>query len=128
VQADWGFSRNDLSLLVMPMCHANSLSFAYVFAACGATSCVYDRKSFEPDRLLKTLAGDKFTFTSLVPTHYIMMLGLPESVKRELNVESVTKLLISSAPARQGTKLALIVTKDYASPALAIPSHGRWPS
>jgi len=36
-----------------------------------------------------------------VPTHYIMMLGLPESVKRELNVESVTKLLISSAPARR---------------------------
>jgi hypothetical protein len=32
----------------MPMCHANSLYFAYVFAACGAGSCVYDRKSFEP--------------------------------------------------------------------------------
>src|SRR5271166_1829158 len=107
-QVDWGFSRNDLALLVMPMCHANSLYFAHVFAACGAGSCVYDRKSFEPDHLLRTLAGDKFTFTSLVPTHYIMMLGLPESVKRELNVESVTKLLISSAPARQDTKLALM--------------------
>jgi fatty-acyl-CoA synthase len=108
VQVDWGFSRSDSGLLVMPMCHANSLFFAYVFAACGATSCVYNRKSFEPDYLLRTLAGDKFTFTSLVPTHYIMMLGLPESVKRALNVESVTKLLISSAPARQDTKLALM--------------------
>jgi fatty-acyl-CoA synthase len=108
LQADWGFSRNDLSLLVMPMCHANSLYFAHVFAACGASTCVYDRKSCEPEHLLKTLAGDKFTFTSLVPTHYIMMLGLPESVKRNLNVESVTKLLISSAPARQDTKLALM--------------------
>jgi fatty-acyl-CoA synthase len=108
LQADWGFSRNDLALLVMPMCHANSLYFAHVFAACGASTCVYDRKSFEPDHLLKTLAGDKFTFTSLVPTHYIMMLGLPESVKCKLNVESITKLLISSAPARQDTKLALM--------------------
>jgi acyl-CoA synthetase (AMP-forming)/AMP-acid ligase II len=108
VHVDWGFSRNDLGLLVMPMCHANSLYFTYVFAACGAASCVYDRKSFEPDHLLKTLASDKFTFTSLVPTHYIMMLGLPESVRRQLNVESVTKLLISSAPARQDTKLALM--------------------
>src|SRR5271169_5410566 len=44
LQADWGFSRNDLGLLVMPMCHANSLYFAHVFAACGAGSCVYDRK------------------------------------------------------------------------------------
>ena len=107
-QADWGFSRNDFGLLVMPMCHANSIFFAHVFAACGAASCVYDRKSFEPEHLLRTLARDKFTFTSLVPTHYIMMLGLPESVKRQLNVESVTKLLISSAPARQDTKLALM--------------------
>ena len=59
---------------------------------------------------MTTLANDKFTFTSLVPTHYIMMLGLPESVKRKLNVESVAKLLISSAPARKDTKLALM---DY---------------
>src|SRR6516164_947563 len=110
LQADWGFSRKDLGLLVMPMCHANSLYFAHVFAACGAGSCVYDRKSFEPDHLLRTLASDKFTFTSLVPTHYIMMLGLPESVKRQLNVDSVAKLLISSAPARKDTKLALM---DY---------------
>ena len=94
----------------MPMFHANSLYFAYVFAACGAPCCVYDRKSIEPEHLLSTLAGDKFTFTSLMPTHFIMMLGLPESVKRELNVESVAKLLISSAPARQDTKLALM---DY---------------
>jgi fatty-acyl-CoA synthase len=108
IQVDWGFSRNDLGLLVMPMCHANSLFFAYAFAACGAASCIYDRKSFEPEHLLRTLAGDKFTFTSLVPTHYIMILGLPESVKRGLNVDSVTKLLVSSAPARQDTKLALM--------------------
>ncbi len=108
--ADWGFSRRDSGLLVMPMCHANSLWFAYVFAACGTGSCVYDRKSVDPEHMLRTLCDDRFTFTSLVPTHYIMMLGLPESVKRKLNVESVAKLLISSAPARQDTKLALM---DY---------------
>ena len=108
--ADWGFSRRDSGLLVMPMCHANSLWFAYVFAACGTGSCVYDRKSVDPEHMLRTLCDDRFTFTSLVPTHYIMMLGLPESVKRKLNVESVAKLLVSSAPARQDTKLALM---DY---------------
>ena len=54
VQVDWGFNRNDLGLLVMPMCHANSLYFAHVLAACGAASCIYDRKSFEPDHLLRS--------------------------------------------------------------------------
>jgi acyl-CoA synthetase (AMP-forming)/AMP-acid ligase II len=37
-----------------------------------------------------------------------MMLGLPESLKHSLDVGSVTKLLISSAPARRETKLALM--------------------
>jgi fatty-acyl-CoA synthase len=55
-----------------------------------------------------TLAGDKFTFTSLVPTHYIMMLGPPEAAKHRHNVESVAKLLISSAPARKDTRLVLM--------------------
>ncbi len=110
LQVDWGFNRDDLGLLVMPMCHANSLYFAHVFAACGAASCVYDRKSFEPQHLLSTLAGDKFTFTSLVPTHFIMMLGLSTSVKNRFNFESAIKLLVSSAPARQDTKLAIM---DY---------------
>ena len=33
--------------------------------------------SFDPEALLRTLAEQHVTFTSLVPTHYIMMLGLP---------------------------------------------------
>ena len=107
-QIDFGFGRDDLGLLVMPMCHANSLFFLFAFAACGAGCCVYDRKSFEPEHLLRTLAGDRFTFTSLVPTHYITMLGLSDAMKRGADVDSVTKLLISSAPARRETKLALM--------------------
>ena len=83
-QVDFGFGRDDLGLLVMPMCHANSIFFLFAFATCGAACCVYDRKSFDPEHLLGTLAGDRFTFTSLVPTHYIMMLALPDALKRGL--------------------------------------------
>ncbi|HET7718129.1 MAG TPA: AMP-binding protein, partial [Bauldia sp.] len=107
-QVDFGFSRDDRGLLVMPMCHANSIFFMFAFVSCGASCAVYDRRSFEPEHLLRTLAAGHFTFTSLVPTHYIMMLGLPEQTKQTLDVSNVTKLLISSAPARRETKLALI--------------------
>jgi fatty-acyl-CoA synthase len=79
--ADMGFTRADTAMLVMPMCHANSLFFASAFAYAGATCCVYDRRSFDPEHLLRSLAETRATFTSLVPTHYIMMLGLPEAVK-----------------------------------------------
>ena len=105
---DFGFSRDAAGLLVMPMCHANSLNFFSAFAYCGASCAVYDRKSFDPEHLLATLSEQHVTFTSLVPTHYIMALGLPDAVKAKYDVASVTKLLISSAPARRETKLAIM--------------------
>ena len=71
----------------MPMCHANSLYFGLTFMYLGATVVVDDRKSFDPEALLATLAREKVTFTSLVPTHYIMMLGLPDAVKARYDVE-----------------------------------------
>ena len=69
---------------------------------------IYDRKSFDPEHLLGTLSAEKVTFTSLVPTHYIMMLGLPDTVKAKYDVDRVSKLLMSSAPARRDTKLAIM--------------------
>ena len=105
---EMGFTRKDTALLVMPMCHANSLYFSHTFTHLGATVVIDDRKSFDPEALLATLAREKVTFTSLVPTHYIMMLGLPEAVKAKYDVTAVEKLMISSAPARKDTKLAIL--------------------
>lgn len=105
---EMGFKAQDTALLVMPMCHANSLYFSHTFTQLGATCVIDDRKSFDPEALLATLAADKVTFTSLVPTHYIMMLGLPPEVKAKYDVSAVEKLMISSAPARKDTKLAIL--------------------
>ncbi len=105
---EFGFTRQDRAMLVMPMCHANSLFFAFPMVYCGAECCVYDRRSCEPEHLLATLAAERCTFTSLVPTHYIMMLALPDSVKQRHDVGGVRRLLISSAPARRETKLAIL--------------------
>lgn len=105
---EMGFTRDDTALLVMPMCHANSLYFSHTFTHLGATCVVDDRKSFDPEALLATLSREKVTFTSLVPTHYIMMLGLPDDVKAKYDVSAVEKLMISSAPARKDTKLAIL--------------------
>jgi acyl-coenzyme A synthetase/AMP-(fatty) acid ligase len=92
------------------MCHANSLYFFGAFTFCGAACAVYSRKSFDPEHLVRTIAQGGSTFTSLVPTHYTMMLGLPVAVRERYNVDAVTKLMISSAPARRDTKLAIM---DY---------------
>lgn len=57
---------------------------------------------------MRTLAEDGATFTSLVPTHYVMMLDLPASVREKHNVDRVSKLMISSAPASRETKLEIM--------------------
>ena len=101
-----GFGRADSALLVMPLCHANSLFFANAFSYCSAPCVIYSRASFDPEHLIRILSDSGTTFTSLVPTHYIMMLGLPDAVRAKYDVSPVRKLLISSAPARQETKQA----------------------
>ena len=105
---EFGLTREDTGLLVMPLCHANSLYFGTTFIHLGATCVIDDGRSFDPQALLATLAREKVTFTSLVPTHYIMLLALPDEVKARHDVSRVGKLLISSAPARKDTKLGIL--------------------
>jgi fatty-acyl-CoA synthase len=107
-EIELGMSRNDGALLVMPMCHANSLYFFGAFAYCGATTTVYNRKSFDPEHCARALGDGLATFTSLVPTHYAMMLALPETVRARLELDRVAKLMISSAPARPDAKRAIM--------------------
>jgi fatty-acyl-CoA synthase len=105
-----GFSRADSALLAMPMCHANSLYFASTLTTCGGGVTVYNRKSFDPEHFLRTMSAGGETFTSLVPTQYIMMLDLPDAVRTQCDTSRVSKLMISSAPARPETKRAIM---DY---------------
>jgi acyl-CoA synthetase (AMP-forming)/AMP-acid ligase II len=105
---EMGFGRRDTAFLVMPMCHANSLFFFGAFAYAGATCAIYSRKSFDPEHFLRSLSEIGATFSSLVPTHYIMMLGLPPAVRSLFKTDRITRLLVSSAPARRDTKLAIM--------------------
>jgi acyl-CoA synthetase (AMP-forming)/AMP-acid ligase II len=100
--------RQDDALLVMPMCHANSLYFFGSFAYCGAAATIYSRKSFDPEHCLRALLETGASFTSLVPTHYIMMLSLPAAIRERHACDRVTRLMISSAPARPDTKRAVM--------------------
>ena len=107
-EIELGMHRNDGALLVMPMCHANSLYFFSAFAYCGATTTVYSRKNFDPEHCVRVLGEGVATFTSMVPTHYAMMLALPQATRAELNLDRVAKLMISSAPARPDAKRAIM--------------------
>ena len=105
-----GVRPTDKVMLVMPMCHVNSIFYSFPYTLVSAPVFVYNMISFDPEDLLRTIDRYQITFTSLVPTHYIMMLALPDEVKNSINVSSIRQLLISSAPARKDLKLAIM---DY---------------
>ncbi len=107
-EVELGLHRRDHALLVMPMCHANSLNFFSAFLYCGAAVTIFSRKSFDPALCLETLGATGATFTSLVPTHYSMMLEVPAAARGDVGFERVEKLMVSSAPARADTKRAVM--------------------
>jgi fatty-acyl-CoA synthase len=105
---DHDFKTEDVVLLVMPCCHVNSVYNSFPVTWLGGTVMCYNMVSFNAEDLLRTFSEHKVTFTSLVPTHYIMMLALPEDVKKKYDLTTIKKLLISSAPARRDTKLGIL--------------------
>lgn len=106
-QVELSIGRNDDALLVMPMCHANSLNFFCSFAHCGGVNTIYSRPSFDPEHALSVMEKSGATFTSLVPTHYIMMLAA-QKAGRNRDLGAMRKMMISSAPARAETKHAVM--------------------
>ena len=105
-----GVRPDDKVMLVMPMCHVNSIFYSFSYTLLTAPVFIYNMASFDPEDLLRTIEKYKITYTSLVPTHYVMMLALPDKLKKSIDVSSVRQLLISSAPARKDLKLAIM---DY---------------
>ena len=107
-EVELGVNRGDDALLVMPMCHANSVFFFTAFLYCGATVTIFSRKSFDPELCLNTFSKTGATFTSLVPTHYSLMLDVPAAERGKSDYGRVEKLMISSAPATVETKRAVM--------------------
>jgi fatty-acyl-CoA synthase len=107
-EVDFGYRFDDIGLIVMALFHVNSTFYSFVFTYIGAGVYVHRARAYDPEELLQIIDREKVTFTSLVPTHYIMMLNLPDEVKSKYDLTSMRQLLISSAPARKDTKLGIM--------------------
>jgi fatty-acyl-CoA synthase len=105
---DFGFRPEDIGMIVMPLCHVNSTNYSFVFTYIGGGVYIHRATNYDPKELLEVMEREKVTFTSLVPTHYIMMLNLTKDVRTKFDLSSVRQLLISSAPARRETKLGIM--------------------
>ncbi len=104
---DFGFSAQDTCMNVMPLCHINTTYFTFTFLYVGGSVYIHPAQSFRGEEILEIIEREKVTFISLIPTHYNIILNVPEAAKKR-DVSSIKKLLCSSAPARRSMKLAIM--------------------
>ncbi|MFX0093569.1 MAG: class I adenylate-forming enzyme family protein [Candidatus Hodarchaeota archaeon] len=105
---EFSFTPNDYGLILMPLSHVNSTFYSFVFTYIGAPVYVHREFNFDPEEVLQIVDREKITFTSLIPTHYNLILTLPEEIKQKYELSSVRALLTSSAPATKEMKYGVM--------------------
>jgi acyl-CoA synthetase (AMP-forming)/AMP-acid ligase II len=102
--AEFSFTPNDYGLVLMPLSHVNSTFYAFVFTYIGASVYVHLEYQFNPEEVLQIFENEKITFTSMIPTHYNLILCLPDEILEKYDLSSIRSLLTSSAPATKKMK------------------------
>ncbi|MFX0049718.1 MAG: class I adenylate-forming enzyme family protein [Candidatus Hermodarchaeota archaeon] len=106
--AEFSFTPDDYGLILMPLSHVNSTFYSFVFTYVGASVYVHREFGFNPEEVLEIFDHEKITFTSLIPTHYNLILSLPDETKENFDLSSVKTLLTSSAPATKEMKYGVM--------------------
>lgn len=104
-EAEFSFTPLDYGLILMPLSHVNSTFYSFVFTYLGAPVYVHREFNFDPKETLQVIHDERITFTSMIPTHYNLILSLGEETLDTYDLSSVTSLLTSSAPATKKMKL-----------------------
>jgi len=105
---DFGFSEKDNGMIIMPLFHVNSTFYGLLFPYIGASLFVGRDKGFDPVELLSIVDREKITFISLIPTHYSLILEVPQETRRRFDTSSLRELLCSSAPVRSKIKRRIL--------------------
>ncbi len=97
--AEFSFTPEDYGLVLMPLSHVNSTFYAFVFTYIGASVYVHLEYDYDPEEVLQIFNREKITFSSLIPTHFNLILELPTEIKSKYDLSSFRSILTSSAPA-----------------------------
>ena len=79
---DFGFNEHDVCLNIMPLCHVNSTFFSFTFTYIGGSMYIHPARNFQAEEILEIIEREKITFTSLIPTHYNLILNVSEDAKK----------------------------------------------
>jgi len=91
-------------LAIIPICHSNSVWSTLITLWCGGTNVIFPSGKFDPENVLQLIDREKVTTSSMVPTMITRILELPEEIKNNYDMSSLTSLGSSSAPLMTRTK------------------------
>ena len=84
--------------IIMPLFHVNSQYYGPLWLYIGASLYVGRDFKFDPVEFFELVSKERFNFTTLIPTHYYLMAGVPEDVRKKYDLSPIKQLLVSSAP------------------------------
>lgn len=106
VQFLFGFTQDTVYLSPAPLYHAAPLRFNLAVQCLGATTVVMEH--FDAEEYLKCVEKYKVTQSQVVPTMFIRMLKLDESVRRKYDVSTLKAVVHAAAPCPKETKKQMI--------------------
>jgi acyl-CoA synthetase (AMP-forming)/AMP-acid ligase II len=102
----WGFTADSVYLSPAPMYHSAPLRFCMAVQRLGATAIVMEH--FDPTEMLALIAHHRVTNTQVVPTMFVRMLKLPETVRDNFDVSSLVSVIHAAAPCPVPVKRQMI--------------------
>lgn len=106
MQASYGFDEHSVLLAPAPLYHTAPLIFSTIPQRMGATIVLMHK--FDAEEMLRLIATHKVTFVQMVPTMFIRLLKLPESVRQQYDISSLTHVLHAAAPCPIETKRQML--------------------
>ena len=89
-----------------PLYHAAPLGWTMNMQRLGATTVVME--SYDAEMALALIKKHEITHAQFVPTHFVRMLKLPESVREKSDVSSLKSVVHAAAPCPVSVKQAMI--------------------
>ena len=96
LQQMWGFGTDTVYLCPAPLYHAAPIGWSSSVQRLGGTVLVMER--FDPERALALIEEHSVTHAQLVPTHFVRMLKLDESVRNTYDLSSLRIAVHAAAP------------------------------
>lgn len=109
----YGINANDIYLSPAPVYHAAPLRWCGMVQALGATAVV--AKKFDAEATLRYIEQYRVTVAQLVPTMFVRLLKLDETIRGHYDLSSLRVLMHSAAPCPIDVKRAMI---DWLGPVL----------